>query len=92
MLETVTGRRGKGHHSRADKAGRSESEMTTSSTRMPRVVTHGDLELHGFSPEQIGRLDELKAVYPYLEFTDSIEEWRRLTFLKWRHSTGRVSE
>jgi hypothetical protein len=59
---------------------------------MPRVMTHSDLELQGFNPEQIKRLDELKAVYPHLEFTDSIDEWRRLTFLKWRHTTGRVTE
>ena len=66
--------------------------MTTSSTTMPRVVTYTELEQQGFNAEQITRLDQLRACYPYLEFTDSVEEWRRLNFLKWRHSTGRVAE
>lgn len=65
--------------------------MTTSSTTMPRVVTHSDLEQNGFSAEQIALLEQLRAVYPFVEFTDSIDEWRRLNFLKWRHSTGRVT-
>jgi hypothetical protein len=67
---------------------------TTSSNTTSRYVTPTaeDLEASGFSPAQIRRLDELKAVYPYLEFASSIEEWRRLTFLKWRHQHGRVPE
>ncbi len=59
---------------------------------MPRAVNSTDMEQLGFSAEQITRLDQLRACYPHLEFTDSIEEWRRLNFLKWRHSTGRVVE
>jgi hypothetical protein len=55
-------------------------------------MTFSDMEQLGFSAEQITRLDQLRASYPHMEFTDSIEEWRRLNFLKWRHSTGRVSE
>jgi hypothetical protein len=66
--------------------------VTTSSTTMPRAVTCNDMELLGFNAEQIKRLDQLRACYPHLEFTDSIEEWRRLSFLKWRHTTGRVTE
>ncbi len=66
--------------------------MTTSSTTMPRVITSSDMELLGFDAEQITRLDQLRANYPYLEFTDTVEEWRRLNFLKWRHATGRVTE
>lgn len=50
------------------------------------------MELLGFDAEQITRLDQLRANYPYLEFTDTVEEWRRLNFLKWRHATGRVTE
>ena len=67
---------------------------TTSSRITPRYVTPTveDMEASGFTPAQIRRLDELKAVYPYLEFASSIEEWRRLTFLKWRHQHGRVPE
>lgn len=66
----------------------------TSTSTTPRYVTPTaeDLEASGFSPAQIRRLDELKAVYPYLEFASSVEEWRRLTFLKWRHQHGRVAE
>lgn len=71
---------------------RNEGKMTTSSTTMPRVVTYAEMEQNGFSAEQITRLDQLRACYPYLEFTSTVEEWRRLNFLKWRHSTGRVSE
>ncbi|MEX2315110.1 MAG: hypothetical protein WD628_05275 [Thermomicrobiales bacterium] len=54
-------------------------------------MTHSDLEQNGFSAEQIALLEQLRAVYPFVEFTDSIDEWRRLNFLKWRHSTGRVT-
>lgn len=72
--------------------GGNEGNVTTSSTTMPRVMTSSDMEHLGFSAEQIARLDRLRACYPYLEFTDSVEEWRRLGFLKWRHSTGRVAE
>jgi len=56
--------------------------VSTSSTTMPRVVTHSDLEQHGFDAEQIALLDRLRSVYPYIEFTDSTDEWRRLNFLK----------
>lgn len=66
--------------------------MSLSTSTMPRVVSSSDLEEAGFTTTQIERLDQLKAQYPYLEFTDSIDEWRRLSFLKWRHRTGRVAE
>jgi hypothetical protein len=67
---------------------------TTSSRITPRYVTPttDDMEASGFTPSQIRRLDELKAVYPYLEFASSIEEWRRLSFLKWRHQHGQLPE
>lgn len=66
--------------------------MSTSSATTPRTITFNDMEQQGFTTEQISQLDRLRACYPHLEFTDSIEEWRRLNFLKWRHATGRVSE
>jgi hypothetical protein len=59
---------------------------------MPRVVSKADLEEAGFTAPQIDRLDQLKANYPFLEFTDSIDEFRRLNFLKWRVRHGHVAE
>lgn len=72
-----------------------EDDMAaTSSNISQRYVapTAEDMEASGFSPAQICRLSELKAVYPYLEFASSADEWHRLTFLKWRHEHGRVPE
>jgi hypothetical protein len=36
--------------------------------------------------EQVERLEALRAAYPYIEFVDSAEEWRRLVFLKWLYT------
>lgn len=66
--------------------------MATSSSTLPRVVGKADLEAAGFTPAQIDRLDQLKANYPYLEFTDSTDQFRRLTFLKWRVRNGHIAE
>ena len=66
--------------------------MSASSSTMPRVVGTADLEEAGFTTSQIERLDELKANYPFLEFTDSIDEWRRLSFLRWRVRQGHIAE
>jgi hypothetical protein len=64
--------------------------MSEPLTTLPRFVTRADLETDGFSPAQIERLEQLKAQYPYIEFTSSIGEFRRLSFLKWRLDTGRI--
>ncbi len=44
-----------------------------------------DLVAQGFSPEQIQRLEELRAVYPMIEMVDNIEQLRRLVFFRWLH-------
>ena len=44
-----------------------------------------DLVAQGFSPEQINRLEELRAVYPMIEMIEDIEQVRRVVFLKWLH-------
>lgn len=65
--------------------------MITSAT--PRqVVSVEDLELAGFTPTEIDRLHCVKRHYPYVEFTDTPDQWQRLVFLKWRMETGRVSD
>jgi hypothetical protein len=44
-----------------------------------------DLVAQGFTPEQIQKLEELRAVYPMIEMVDNIEQMRRMVFLKWLH-------
>lgn len=65
--------------------------QSPSSTTLPRFVTQADLEHDGFTTAQIERLEQLRVVYPFVEFTDSAAEWRRLAFVKWCHTTGRIS-
>ena len=58
--------------------------MSMTSTRgYPMTVERSDLERQDFTAEQIERLERLRAVYPYLEFVDSQQQWQRLVFLKW---------
>ena len=51
-------------------------------------VTVEDLLEVGFTTEEIERLIELKAEYPYLEYVDSGRQWQRILFLKWRYEKG----
>ena len=44
-----------------------------------------DLVAQGFTPEQIQRLENLRAVYPMIEMVEDIEQVRRIVFLKWLH-------
>ena len=44
-----------------------------------------DLVAQRCTPEQIERLEELRAVYPMIEMIDDIEQVRRMIFLKWLH-------
>jgi hypothetical protein len=44
-----------------------------------------ELVAEGFSPEQIQRFEELRAVYPMIEMIEDIEQVRRIVFLKWLH-------
>ena len=44
-----------------------------------------DLVAQGFTPEQIQKLEELRAVYPLIEMVDNSEQMRRMVFLKWLH-------
>jgi hypothetical protein len=54
------------------------------------AITTSDLIAGGFTPEQIERLMELRAAYPYIEFVESHDEWQRLVFLKWRYGRERA--
>jgi hypothetical protein len=69
----------------------SEGHVSHSPTTLPRFVTQADLEHDGFTTAQITRLEQLRVVYPFVEFTDSADEWRRLTFIKWCHTNGRIN-
>ncbi|HLT19662.1 MAG TPA: hypothetical protein VKZ96_09405 [Thermomicrobiales bacterium] len=46
------------------------------------TVTTQRLEAEGFSPEQIAKLEQLRACYPLIELTDE-EGWKQLQFLRW---------
>jgi hypothetical protein len=54
----------------------------------PDPVTVQDLVVLGFTGEQIDKLIALKAAYPFIEYVDSANQWRRLEFLKWRFERG----
>jgi hypothetical protein len=58
---------------------------------MTEAITAEDLKRLDFTPEQIARLEALRAVYPAIEFATS-EEWRRLVFLKWRFARSDMRE
>lgn len=55
-----------------------------------RVATEADLARAGFTSTQIARLVNLRASYPYIEWTTSLQEWHQLCFLKWRVQVGRI--
>lgn len=44
-----------------------------------------NLVAQGFTPQQIQKLEELRAVYPMIEMVDNIEQMRRMVFFKWLH-------
>ena len=44
-----------------------------------------ELVAQGFSPDQIQKLEELRAVYPMIEMIEDIEQVRRMIFVKWLH-------
>lgn len=54
----------------------------------PALITADDLQDQSFSPKSIKRLLELKAVYPFVEYTDTNNQWQRLQFIKWRYQHG----
>jgi len=60
---------------------------TQAATQATTQATTGttDLVAQGFTPEQIQRLEELRAVYPMIEMVDDIEQVQRMIFLKWLH-------
>ena len=61
--------------------------MTQAATQATTQATTEttDLVAQGFSPEQIQRLEDLRAVYPMIEMVEDIEQVRRMVFLKWLH-------
>ncbi len=46
-------------------------------------TTRSDLLAAGFSVAEIEALDQLRTIYPYVEFLDSRQELERLRFMKW---------
>ena len=52
---------------------------------MQATTDTAGLVAQGFTPEQIQRLEELRAVYPMIEMVENIEQVRRIVFLKWLH-------
>ena len=60
------------------------TKATTQATTQTMIETT-DLVAQGFTPEQIQRLEGLRAVYPMIEMVEDIEQVRRMVFLKWLH-------
>jgi hypothetical protein len=65
---------------------------TTSAKRAPATQPsepcRDQLAQLGFTPDQIERLERLRDAYPFIEFVESGEQWRRLVFLKWLCATS----
>ena len=58
--------------------------MHVATTTDPSAALRAGLVQHGFTPEQIERLEALRAAYPITEFVTTRAELDRLNFLKWR--------
>ena len=52
-------------------------------TTAAQTIDMSELAAQGFSPEQIERLVQLRAVYPLIEMVENSEQLRRIVFLKW---------
>ncbi|MGH9176871.1 MAG: hypothetical protein ACRD1H_21055 [Vicinamibacterales bacterium] len=52
-------------------------------TTAAQTIDTSELAAQGFSPEQIERPVELRAVYPLIEMVENSEQLRRIVFLKW---------
>ena len=52
-------------------------------TTAAQTIDTSELAAQGFSPEQIERLVQLRAVYPLIEMVENSEQLRRIVFLKW---------
>ena len=68
--------------------------MNAGTVTRTRVVTVEDLKSQGFTPEQIARLVRLRDFFDnatwVFECLDSMMEFRRIQFLKWRYEHGKV--
>lgn len=47
-----------------------------------------DLVDAGFTSVEIAKLSALKENYPFIEYVESDNQWRRLLFMKWRYRHG----
>jgi hypothetical protein len=56
-----------------------------------QTVTTQQLEAEEFSPEQIAKLEALRASYPLIELVDDAE-WKQIRFLRWLHQQGQYPE
>ena len=61
------------------------TSQAATQAQTPTTTDTTDLVAQGFSPEQIKRFEELRAVYPMIEMIEDIEQVRRMVFLKWLH-------
>jgi len=56
-------------------------------------ITVPDLEAHGFTADEITRLQQLKACYNRdREYFENNAVYERLSFLKWRYQQGEMME
>jgi hypothetical protein len=53
--------------------------------KAPETTTVDDLTRLGFTAEQIGALQQLRAIYPLVELVDSNQQIEQLRFLRWLH-------
>ncbi|TVR72356.1 MAG: hypothetical protein EA415_09985 [Sphaerobacteraceae bacterium] len=57
----------------------------------PDDVTEETLRESGFSDDQISQLQQMREMYPFIEYVDSRREWHRLRFVKWLYHKGEIT-
>jgi hypothetical protein len=62
--------------------------MTVRTAGTPQPVTVDDLRAGGCTEDEITGLSRLRERYPVIEFVDTVREWQRLCFLRWRVQYG----
>ncbi len=62
------------------------------STSTTSGISVSTLRGAGFTADEIARLERMRASYdPFREICESDQEYRRLSFLKWRYQHGEVN-
>ena len=57
----------------------------------PQEINETELRREGFTDEQIKHLQEMREMYPYVEYVDSRREWHHLRFVKWLYHRGEIT-